>query len=183
VKSTPVIGGGRICAFGISGILSCFDAQTGKPLWRRDFTAPEYGTAMSPLLDSGLLIAHVGLKGGGALTAFDAQTGAEKWSWKGDGPAYASPIVVELAGIRQVVTQSRGQIIAVSAATGALLWRIPFSTSYDQNAVTPALYRDLLIFSGLQNGILGVRISKRGSGLAAERLWHNKDISMYMSSP
>jgi len=183
VKSTPVIGGGRICTFGISGILSCFDAQTGKSLWRRDFTAPEYGTAMSPLLDSGLLIAHVGLKGGGALTAFDAQTGAEKWSWKGDGPAYASPIVVELAGIRQVVTQSRGQIIAVSAATGALLWRIPFSTSYDQNAVTPALYRDLLIFSGLQNGILGVRISKRGSAFVAERLWHNKDISMYMSSP
>src|SRR5512143_3407766 len=29
VKSTPAVAGGRICTLGISGILSCFDAQTG----------------------------------------------------------------------------------------------------------------------------------------------------------
>ena len=183
VKSTPAIADGRICTLGISGILGCFDAQTGKPLWRKTFAAPLYGTAMSPLLDQGMLIAHVGDSSRGALTAFDAQTGAEKWSWKGDGPAYASPILVDLAGTRQVVTQTQSYILAVSAATGELLWRIPFTTSYDQNAVTPALYRDLLILSGLRNGILGVRVSKRGSKFTAETVWHNQDISLYMSSP
>src|SRR5574340_216656 len=183
VKSTPVIGDGRICTLGVSGILSCCDAQTGRPLWRKQFAAPLYGTAMSPLLDRGLLIAHVELKRGGALMALDAQTGAEKWSWKGDGPAYASPIVAELGGTRQIVTQSRSQIVAVDAVTGALLWSIPFSTAYDQNAVTPALYRDLLIFSGLRNGIMGVRVSKRGSAFAAETVWNNREISLYMSSP
>src|SRR5581483_6929462 len=106
VKSTPAVGGNRLYTFGISGILSCFDASTGKLQWRKEFGSPDFGVAMSPVVDRGLLIAHVGTKGKGALTAFDAQTGAEKWSWKGDGPAYASPIVVELGGTRQVVTQS-----------------------------------------------------------------------------
>ena len=183
VKSTPVVQAGRIYTMGIGGILSCFDAKTGKPQWRKEFGSPDFGTAMSPLVDRGLLIAHVGTGGHGALTAFDAETGSERWSWKGDGPAYASPIVVELGGTRQVVTQSQHNIVGVSVATGELLWRIPFNTAYDQNIVTPVLYRDTLIFSGLDNGVMAVRVLKRGSEWSTETLWQNKDVSMYMSSP
>ena len=183
VKSTPAIADNRICTLGISGVLGCFDAQTGTPLWRQSFPAPEYGTAMSPVLDQGLLIAHVGDRGSGALTAFDARTGAVKWSWKGDGPAYASPIVVELAGARQVVTQTRRFIVSVAASTGELLWRIPFTTAFDQNSVTTVLHRDVLIFSGLRQGIMGVRVSRRGASFTAETAWRNEDISLYMSSP
>src|SRR5215472_3407260 len=173
VKSTPVVTDGRICTFGISGILSCFDAKTGKQLWRKEFGSPDFGTAMSPLVDRGLLIAHVGTNGHGALTAFDAATGVEKWSWKGDGPAYASPIVAELGGTRQVVTQSQHNIVGVSAATGELLWHLPFSTPYDQNIVTPVLYHETLIFSGLGNSTFGVKLVKRGAEWAAETLWQN----------
>ena len=183
VKSTPVVQAGRIYTMGIGGILSCFDAKTGKPQWRKEFGSPDFGTAMSPLVDRGLLIAHVGTGGHGALTAFDAETGSERWSWKGDGPAYASPIVVELGGTRQVVTQSQHNIVGVSVATGELLWRIPFNTAYDQNIVTPVLYRDTLIFSGLDNGVMAVRVLKRGSEWSTETVWQNKDVSMYMSSP
>ncbi|MCP5112007.1 MAG: PQQ-binding-like beta-propeller repeat protein, partial [bacterium] len=38
-KSTPIVAGGRVCTLGISGILACFDAATGKPLWRKQFGA------------------------------------------------------------------------------------------------------------------------------------------------
>jgi outer membrane protein assembly factor BamB len=183
VKSTPVVEGNRIYTFGIGGILSCFDASTGKPQWRKEFGSPDFGVAMSPIVDRGLLIAHVGTRGKGALTAFDAQTGAEKWSWKGDGPAYASPIVVELGGMRQVVTQSQSNIVGVAAATGQLLWRIPFTTSYDQNIVTPVLYHDTLIFSGLGNSTFGVKAIKRGAEWTTETLWQNKETAMYMNSP
>src|SRR5262249_13580835 len=80
-KSTPVLSNGKVYTFGISGVLSCHEAATGKLKWRRDFakqypaTSPLYGTAMSPLVDNGLLIAHVGGQDKGALTAFDAETG------------------------------------------------------------------------------------------------------------
>ena len=174
-KSTPLYANGKLYTLGIYGIVSAFDAETGKPLWRLDYkTAPDFGVAMSPVLDRGLLIAHVG-----ALTAFDAATGAVKWEWKGDSPAYASPIVVELGGVRQVVTQSHSNIVGVAVATGKLLWKIPFTTEYDQNIVTPVLYRDMLIFSGVDKGVFAVRL-KAGT---PEIVWKNKDASMYMNSP
>jgi outer membrane protein assembly factor BamB len=138
---------------------------------------------MSPVVDGGLLIVHTGGDGHGALTAFDAMTGAEKWSWKGDGPAYASPIVVELGGTRQVVTQSQHNIAGVSTATGELLWRIPYTTEYEQNIVTPAVYHDTLIFSGVGKPVIGVKVLKRGKEWVAETVWENKELSMYMSSP
>jgi outer membrane protein assembly factor BamB len=183
VKSTPVVEGNRIYTFGISGILSCFDAATGKPQWRKEFGSPDFGAAMSPVVDRGMLIAHVGTRSKGALTAFDPQTGAERWSWKGDGPAYASPIVVDLGGTRQVVTQSQTNIIGVAEANGQLLWRIPFTTPYEQNIVTPVLYHDTLIFSGTGNSTMGVKVIKRGTEWATETLWQNKDAAMYMNSP
>jgi len=183
VKSTPVVAGGRIYTFGINGTLSCFDAKSGKPQWRKEFGAPDFGVAMSPVVDGGLVIAYVGNNDHGALTAFDGTTGAERWSWTGDGPAYASPIVVDLGGTRQVVTQSRSNIVGVSAETGELLWRIPFTTDYAQNIVTPVLYRDTLIFSGIGNPTIGVKLLKRGSAWATQTVWENKDLSMYMSSP
>ncbi len=183
VKSTPVVQDGRIFTFGINGALSAFDAKTGKLAWRKEFGSPDFGVAMSPAVDGGLLIAHTGGGRRGALTAFDAATGAEKWAWKGDGPAYASPIVVELAGTRQVVTQSQHNIVGVSAASGDLLWKIPYKTPYEQNIVTPVLYHDTLIFSGIGNPIIGVKVLKKGAAWSTETVWQNNDLSTYMSSP
>jgi outer membrane protein assembly factor BamB len=183
VKSTPVVSGGRLYTLGIAGTLACFDAATGKLEWRKDFKPATFGTAMSPVVDRGMLIADLSTGTGGVLAAFDAQTGAEKWKWTGDGAAYASPIVLELAGTRQVVTQTQKNIVGVAEHTGSLLWRIPFTTAFDQNVVTPVLYRDTLIFSGLNNGVMGVKVLHRGSEWTTETVWQNKDVAMYMNSP
>jgi len=82
-----------------------------------------------------------------------------------------------------VVTQSRSSIAGVSATSGELLWQLPYTTPYDQNIVTPVVYRDLLIFSGLRQGVMAVRLSRHGSRLAADTVWQTKEVSMYMSSP
>jgi outer membrane protein assembly factor BamB len=187
-KSTPLYANGRLYTFGLGGILSCWDAETGKLIWRKDGSAyksgnPVFGTAMSPIVDRGMLIAHVGGDHSGALTAFDAATGSVKWTWAEDGPAYSSPIVVELAGVRQIVTQSQLNIIGVEEATGKSLWKIPFKTNYEQNSVTPVLYRDTLILSGLDKGVFAVRLVRKGSELVPETVWENKDAGMYMNSP
>lgn len=188
-KSTAVAADGKLYTLGITEVLSCYDLATGKLRWRKDFgkqfkqTSPDFGTSMSPVVDRGLLIAHLGGPGQGALTAFDAGTGEVKWSWTGDGPAYASPIVVEVGGVRQVVTQSQQNIIGVSAERGELLWKLPFTTAYVQNIVTPLAYKDLLIFSGLDKGTFAVRLAKRGAEWVPEPVWENKEVSMYMNSP
>jgi outer membrane protein assembly factor BamB len=188
-KSTPLYSNGRVYTLGISGILSSFDSETGKLRWRKDLAqkykegAPDYGTAMSPVIDGGLLIAHMGGTKLGALTAFDASTGDVKWTWDGDSPAYASPIVVELGGVRQVVTQSKSQIVGVASATGKLLWSIPFKTEYEQNIVTPVRYQDTLIFSGIDKGVFAVRLVHAGDKWSPQKIWENREGSMYMSSP
>ena len=43
-KSTPVVAGGRVFTFGIGGVLSSFDAASGRLAWRKDFGA-ELGQA------------------------------------------------------------------------------------------------------------------------------------------
>jgi outer membrane protein assembly factor BamB len=188
-KSTPVLAEGRLYTFGITEILSCYDLAKGKLIWRRDFSddfpksSPDFGTAMSPILDRGLLIVHAGTSGKGSLAALDAATGALKWRWTGDGPSYASPIIVEIGATRQLVTQSQQNIISVSVENGQLLWTLPFTTPYVQNIVTPVLYRDLLIFSGLDQGVFALRPARKEGEWRTERVWENKDVSMYMNSP
>src|SRR5260370_26457600 len=121
---------------GISGILSCLDAETGEVRWRKEFskqfqqTSPLYGTAMSPVVDNGMLIAHVGGNDSGALIAFDADSGDVKWTWKGDGPGYASPFIVPSSGVRQVVTQTQPNVIGMDETSVLTLSQISLLTPY-----------------------------------------------------
>src|SRR5437870_93066 len=121
-------------ATGISGAGRIGTARSRGVLWHHAFapqykqTAPLYGTAMSPLVERGLLIAHVGGNDDGALTAFDAKTGAARWRWTGDGPGYASPILITRDGVRQIVTQTQKMCVGIAVDTGKLLWSLPFTT-------------------------------------------------------
>jgi outer membrane protein assembly factor BamB len=184
-KSTPAVANGRAFTFGISGILSAYDVATGKLHWRVDAPAapPEFGTAMSPLVDGTNVIVHIGANDQGALVAFDTASGKRRWQWTGDGPGYASPVVATIAGARHLITQSENAVIGIDPANGALLWRIPFRTNFDQNSVTPVVVNDLVIYSGLENATVAVRISRKGSAWATQQVWGNEQVSMYMSTP
>ena len=82
-----------------------------------------------------------------------------------------------------MVTESQENIVGVSAANGRLLWKIPFTTQYVQNIPTPLAYRDSLILSGLANGIMAVRAHSQGDQWTTQTIWHNTQVSLYMSSP
>ncbi len=188
-KSTPSLSGGRLYTFGIGGILSSFDAASGSLKWRKEFskefpsTSPQFGTALSPLVDEGLCIVHVGGRDQGALRAFDAQSGDVKWSWAGDGPGYASPIAVTLAGEKQVVTQTQKQIVGVAFQGGRLLWSLPFRTDYEQNSVTVVPFRDLLIYSGYHQPAVAVRLERKEGKVSPVEVWRNREVSLFMSTP
>ncbi len=188
-KSTPVATGGRLYTLGITGLLTSWNTENGNPVWRidtsREFTvsSPLYGTAMSPLVHQGLLIVHVGGNDKGALRAYDAGKGSLTWSWNGDGPGYASPVVVEFDGTSQVVTQTQKKIVGVSLEDGSLLWELPFNTPYVQNCVTPVLSDDSLVFSGLEQGIFAVRPTRTGRTWTVRQDWKVDELSSYMSTP
>jgi len=188
-KSTPTLADGRLVTFGITGTLSAWNAADGRLVWRKGFdashraTSPVFGAAMSPALDRGAVIAHVGGDGDGALVALDAATGATLWSWKGDGPGYASPVVATFDGVRQVVTQSQNALVAVAADTGALLWKVALRTPYEQNSVTPVVGGGLVVYTGLEAPLTAVRPVKKGTAFSLETVWTNPEVASYLSTP
>lgn len=187
-KSTPALLDGRLFSFGITGVLSAWNAADGRLLWRRSFgthraSSPLFGAAMSPLVDGGRVIVHVGGHDDGALVALDAATGAPRWSWTGDGPGYASPVVATFDGVRQVVTQSQNALVAVAADSGALLWKLPLRTPYDQNSVTPIVGLGLVVYSGLDVPLSAARPVRSGSGWTLQKVWSNPDAASYLSTP
>ena len=179
-KSTPTFADGRLFTFGKSGIVTAFEAETGRLLWQT--TAPPvqplYHAAMSPLVDGDLVILHVGGDDDGALTAFDVATGDVRWSWDGDGPAYGSPMVFELAGTRQVVSYTRESLVGLSAASGELLWRRP---GRKENILTqtPILYGDTVIEAMNAEGITAFRVSRDGDGWRTKDVWHTDEVSLF----
>jgi len=188
-KATPVVAEGRLYTFGITGVLSAFETASGRLVWRQDFrtrfkaSSPSFGAAQSPLVRGGRVYVHVGTDDDGALLALDAATGKEQWAWKGDGPAYASPIAIEVGGALQIVSFGKGLLFGLSAERGELLWQRPFTTPYDQNAVTPVAQGARLIVSGLNNGIEAVDVVRTAAGFELKSAWKTNAVSLYMSSP
>lgn len=183
-KATPTFANGRLYTLGMGGIVTAFDAASGKQLWQKPAgkVQPLYGTSASPLVDRGLVIVNVGGHDQGALTAFDAVTGAEKWSWSGDGPSYASPLAADVDGVRQIITLSQDNVIGVSAADGRLLWRRPFKTEYTQNIIDPMVLGNTVIIAGYQVPTTAFRMLRKGDQWTSENAWQNERVSLYMSN-
>jgi len=187
-KSTPLFYDGKLYTFGISGILSSFDAATGKLQWRKEYAAdfkgtwPQFGTSMSPVAADGLIVALIGTNDDGAVAAYDAKSGAQKWIWKGDGPAYASPVVVEIGGVKQVVTLTQKNAVGLALASGDLLWRIDFPGRSGMNIPTPLRFGQRLILAG-DPGTMLLQVNKQGNSWTTEKAWQITELTMRFSSP
>jgi RNA polymerase sigma factor (sigma-70 family) len=182
-RSTPAVADGRVFTLGMSGTLSCLDARTGRLLWRKDTGYSYYGGS-SPLVADGLCIAHVGdgARAGG-LTAFDVRTGEVRWCFsEGYTPMSGSPILVDLAGERQVVTYSAWNAAGVSLATGKKLWGVGPGGG-GMPCTTPLLYRGLILLADNMDSVRALRLEKGDKGIQARDVWKAQGLPLYYSSP
>ena len=169
-KSTPLLAAGRLYTLGITGVLSALDAATGKVAWRHGFDKefgppPDFGTAMSPIFDSGLLIAHVGgIKRRRAAGVRSRDRRDEVELDAATVPATPRRSRSWPAACARSSPNARRTIVGVDAATGARLWSLPFVTPYDQNAVTPVVSGDMVILSGLDQSTFAVRPTQGAAG-------------------
>ena len=194
-KGTPELAAGRIFTLGISGILSAWDAGDGTRLWQNppgprfaDAGAPLYGAGSSPgALPGGERIAvHLGGPDNGTFAVLEAATGETAWELAGDGPAYVSPVVLEVAGTAVLPTMTEERIVLLAPEDGRVLWETPFTTPYDQNIVNPIVLpgAEVVIFAGLGNPTFAVRFRREPDGsLAGETVWENGGSPFYMSNP
>ncbi len=132
-RATPTIDDGRVYAVGATGRLNALDLQSGRLLWTRDVVddaAAEvlaWGMSASPLVADDRVYVVSGGKAGSALLACDALSGAIIWKAGDDAGAYASPVMLTLAGLRQVVTFNSSSVSGFDPAGGRVLWSHPWS--------------------------------------------------------
>jgi len=181
-RATPAVAEGKVCTLGVAGVLSCLDATTGKVVWRKDTKAyPGFFTSASPLILDGKCIAYLGGRGKGEIAAFDLTSGDEKWKWSGEGPAYGSPVVMTVDGVKQIVAIGENSLLAVSAADGKLLWQTPYKSRY--NSGTPVVNGSTVIVSNPQEGTVAFKVEKQGDKFAAAQLWKKTEASGIYNTP
>lgn len=188
-RSTPVVAEGVVCFLGVDARFSCHDASDGKVLWVRDFSdksAPEEtfcGSSMTPLVDHGTIYVHLGDDRAGRFFAADLRTGKEKWGWEGQGPGYASPLMVEIGGQRQLVTLAATDLLGFEPETGKLLWSRPYPDKWKENIPTPIVVGKSIVIADMENGSLALWPRKTETGWEVEDHWHNKELTQRMASP
>jgi outer membrane protein assembly factor BamB len=187
-RSSPAVADGKIVTLGIGGDIACFDAETGKLLWRNeDFKGevPQFYTGMSPLVSSGICVAHLGGPQSGQFVAFDLTSGNIKWKTTGEGPAYGSPVLLMVKGTKQIVFQSQTKLVSLDFSDGRLLWEFatPVGTGRVQNATSPVIDKQKVYYTGLNNGFNAIEIKKQGNGYLIDKLWSNPDFSTSFNTP
>lgn len=185
-RSSPAVGNGKVVTIGVSGVLSCLDANTGKPVWRnQDFKGiPRFYTGSSPLIVDNLCIAQLGGSNDGAIVAADLGSGAIKWKWTGEGPGYSSPVVMTADNVRQIVAMTDKSVVGIDLADGKLLWQLPFAPQgMAYNAATPIVDGQTVYVTGQGRGTKALKIEKKGDAFAATELWSNPQISVQFCSP
>jgi outer membrane protein assembly factor BamB len=185
-RSSPAVAEGKVITLGIAGVVTCVDVESGKLAWQNDEykDVPRFYTSLSPVIVEGMAIVHLGGPGKGAVVAFDLADGKPKWTWNGDGPAYASPVIMTVEGTKQFVSLTDKNIIGIDIADGKLLWQLPFAPQgMSYNAATPLVDGQTVIYTGQGRGTKAIKVEKQGDKFVPEELWSNSDLRAQFSSP
>ncbi len=186
-RCTPTVADGKVITFGLRGTLSCFDAEKGALLWRKeDFKGvfPRFFTSASPVVADGLVIAVLGGQDRGGVVAYDLNSGDEKWRWDGDGASYASPVLLTADGVKMVIAETDKKILALAVKDGKELWQTAFVVpGRGYNAATPMVSGSTLIYGGSGRPTTAVKFAKEGDAIVAKELWSNAEKTLQFNTP
>ncbi len=186
-RSSPAVAEGKVVTLGVNGVVSCFDATTGKLVWRNtEFTSvPQFFTGTSPVISEGTCVLYLGGTKAGQVVAFSLANGSIKWKTAVDGPAYGSPVLITIEGTKQIVLQGETKLVGVAFADGKLLWEVltPVGTGRANNAASPVADGARIYYTGLNNGVNAIEIKKQGTAFVPGKLWTNAELSTAYNTP
>jgi outer membrane protein assembly factor BamB len=172
----------RAYALGTMGHLHCFDATTGKLLWKKDMAAlynieiPVWGIAAAPLVEDNLVILHIGGTPEACIVALDRKTGEERWTALSDRASYSAPIIIQQAGKRVLVCWTGDHVAGLNPQTGAVYWQHPFTPVKMVIGVpTPVFSDNRLFVSSFYDGSLMLRVNP--NKLEVAPIWRRRGQS------
>jgi outer membrane protein assembly factor BamB len=187
-RATPLVSGGKLYTFGVTGILTCWDAATGKKAWQVDtlaeFNAKNlfFGMSCSPILEGDLVIVNVGGPGA-SIVAFKKDSGQVAWKALDDKASYSSPIATGQGEGRQVVFLTQAGLVGLSPAEGKTLWKFPLVDKLSESSTTPVVADGLLLGSSVTYGSAALKLETRDGAPAVAEAWKNPKLTCYISTP
>jgi outer membrane protein assembly factor BamB len=151
-RATPTWAEGVVFALGAAGELRALDESTGRVIWRKNILEDnraanlDWGMAASPLVVDDTLVVLPGGPDSRSVVAYTRKTGMRVWSALSDKQAYASPMLVTLAGVRQLIVFTAKRLVGLTPDGGELLWEYPWRTDFDINAGQPVVVSDNRVF-------------------------------------
>jgi len=189
-SGSPVTDGERVYAYFGSHGLYALDMD-GKPVWQKRLGVfkmkADFGEGTSPVLCGDALVLCQDQEGPSFLAAFDRKTGAERWRVpREEATSWATPLVVERGGARQIITSATGRIRAYEPGAGGVLWEVGGMTGN----VIPCPVADperVFCMSGFRgSALLAIRLDKAAGDLAKTPeavAWSKGKDTPYVPSP
>lgn len=133
-SGTPACDGERVYINFINGDAVYTTALDlgGKQVWQTKITdyIIHQGYGSSPAIYENLVLVSADNKGGGAVCGLDRKTGAIVWKHKrAEFPNYASPVVLEAAGKKQLFLTGTEKATSLNPLTGEVNWEIDGATT------------------------------------------------------
>ena len=180
-RATPTWDQGRIYALGATGELRCLDASNGSVIWGKNILSDNgasnlpWAMAASPLVVDDKVIVLPGGTSGKSVVAYNKNTGAPVWKVLNDTQAYVSPMVMELAGRRQIVVVTSSRVVGLVPESGKLLWEYKWDTNNGINVSQPIPVDQnrFFISSGYGKGAALVEVKGSGDSYTASTIWEN----------
>lgn len=153
IRATPAYDDGRLYVAGMKDKLVCLQATDGDIVWELDFPktmkskVPAFGFVSSPLVDGDAVYVQAGQ----AIFKLNKLSGEVIWkTGANDGgmnSAFSSPMIATLAGHRQLVVQTRNELMGVKIESGGVLWRQKIEAFRGMNIITPTIDGDSIFVS------------------------------------
>ena len=180
-RATPTWSDGRVYALGALGELRSIDETTGRTVWRTNILAEagaknlQWGMSASPLIVDNTIVVLPGGANGNSVVAYDRAKGTRVWSAQDDQQAYSSPMLVTLAGVRQILVFSASRLMGLTPDAGRMLWEYPWKTQFDINASQPLVVGDNRVFlsTGYGTGAAVIELTAAGDRVTPREIWRN----------
>ncbi len=166
-RASVTIDNGKAYAVGSMGFFHCFDAATGKILWKRDLNKeydiqmPIWGIAASPLIYKQTVILQVSGADGACMVAFNLADGKEVWRSLNERAGYSSPVVIQQAGQDVLVCWTGESLSGLDPNTGKVHWAHPMlPRNMPIGIATPCVDNERVFVSSFYDGSLMIRTPK-----------------------
>jgi len=187
-RATPAVVEGKVYTFGITGVLTCWEAGSGKQVWQvdtlKEFGAKNlfFGMSCSPLVEGDSVLVNVGAKGA-SIVAFDRNKGTVVWKSRDDRASYSSPIVFGKGQERQVVFLTGDGVVSLNPKDGSTNWQFPLVDKLLESSTTPVRVGDQIVASAITYGSVGLKLTQNDGKLGYKEGWKNPSLTSYFSTP